>query len=282
MYDPILGRWQVVDPSAENYRNWTPYNYCANNPIMLVDLDGKDWFYYSKDVRKAPTWNWHEGSEYNTGVKNSKGEDIILQGREAVVVFNGSLNEKLGTKKAGDKGYDGKHTEGYIDGEGAVTANVTVYGPGGNDDIQTYTGYTMSSDPSKYGIINDGIYDANYDVAGKGGSLESHWTLNARGRVSTYWTNPYRPNQKDNNGSYYLTGIFIHRSNSSGWAGGPVSKGCLLIAPTDWERFNNQLSGVQHFGVQVTRTRHLLNQPAQVNTTDKKINESWNIKYLDN
>ncbi|MDO9614791.1 MAG: hypothetical protein Q7J86_09740, partial [Bacteroidota bacterium] len=56
--------------------------------------------------------------------------------------------------------------------------------------------------------------------------------------------------------NYYLTGVFIHRSNSSGWAGGGVSKGCLLISPNDWKNFNNQMNGVKNFKVQVTRTTH--------------------------
>ena len=42
-YDPQIGRWHVIDPSAENYYSWTPYNYVANNPILVTDPTGKDW-----------------------------------------------------------------------------------------------------------------------------------------------------------------------------------------------------------------------------------------------
>lgn len=171
-------------------------------------------------------------------------------------MFEGSVDEKLGTKAKGDKGFDGKHTDGYIDGKGAITAKVTVYGPDGANDIKSYTGYTMSSDPSKYGVVADGKYGANYDEEGKRGALNSNWTLKSRGRIPTYWDNPNNPNQKDKNGKYYLEGIFIHRSNTSGWAGGTVSEGCLLISPKDWKNFNNQLEGVKNFAVQVSRTWH--------------------------
>ena len=40
-YDPVLARWDRMDPLCENYYNVSPYNYCLNNPVKNIDPDGK-------------------------------------------------------------------------------------------------------------------------------------------------------------------------------------------------------------------------------------------------
>ncbi|MBI2420252.1 MAG: RHS repeat-associated core domain-containing protein [Ignavibacteriales bacterium] len=40
-YDSEIGRWLNVDPLADKYPGWSPYNYCMNNPVNSVDPDGR-------------------------------------------------------------------------------------------------------------------------------------------------------------------------------------------------------------------------------------------------
>jgi len=41
-YDPQLGRFHTIDPLAEWHMNYTPYHYCFNNPVNLIDPFGLD------------------------------------------------------------------------------------------------------------------------------------------------------------------------------------------------------------------------------------------------
>ena len=40
MYDAALGRWHAVDRFSEKYYSMSPYQYAANNPVNIVDING--------------------------------------------------------------------------------------------------------------------------------------------------------------------------------------------------------------------------------------------------
>ena len=48
-YDAALGRWLVVDPLAEKYYSTSAYGYCLNNPVLLVDPNGKEGIRYTDE-----------------------------------------------------------------------------------------------------------------------------------------------------------------------------------------------------------------------------------------
>jgi RHS repeat-associated protein len=46
-FDARVGRWLAMDPFAEKYPSTSPMAYCANNPMRLVDVNGR--FYIGHD-----------------------------------------------------------------------------------------------------------------------------------------------------------------------------------------------------------------------------------------
>lgn len=51
-YDPAVARWSAVDPLAEEFYSWSPYNYVYNDPLRFIDPDGKgpdDTIFFDED-----------------------------------------------------------------------------------------------------------------------------------------------------------------------------------------------------------------------------------------
>ena len=50
-YNPDLSLWLSVDPMADKYPSLSPYNYCAWNPMKLVDPDGAEMDEWKIDLK---------------------------------------------------------------------------------------------------------------------------------------------------------------------------------------------------------------------------------------
>ena len=50
-YSSDLSVWLSVDPMSDKYPSLSPFVYCANNPVKLVDPNGEDWYLLNGEMR---------------------------------------------------------------------------------------------------------------------------------------------------------------------------------------------------------------------------------------
>ncbi len=81
-YDAALGRWHVMDPMAEKYYNWSPYAYCKNNPVLRIDIDGKDDYTMNNAGRLFKTKIDESSTDRLLIERDEKVKSIIVRDKE--------------------------------------------------------------------------------------------------------------------------------------------------------------------------------------------------------
>lgn len=82
LYDPFRGQWTSQDPLSENYYSHSPYSFCANNPIAILDPNGEDWYRLWLDpeqldeeaIQDPETERWYK-MVYSTDIRSQKDLD---------------------------------------------------------------------------------------------------------------------------------------------------------------------------------------------------------------
>jgi Tuberculosis necrotizing toxin len=68
---PWLGRWCAVDTLEAKYAGLNGYAYCANNPLLYIDIDGKDIIVFTTVLVQIPTVNIDQKTGQQTQAYNT-------------------------------------------------------------------------------------------------------------------------------------------------------------------------------------------------------------------
>ncbi len=99
MYDPSLGRWHSVDPMAELYDSYSPYNFALNNPVSFLDPNGM-W------VATAGGYSTDDPEEIARFLSYTKAEQAVNNNNPDINQMSGFVE---GEMNGGGKLSDGSH-----------------------------------------------------------------------------------------------------------------------------------------------------------------------------
>ena len=166
-HDPATVRWFSVDPLSEDYSEISPYAYCANNPIIHVDKEGK--FPLVANV---------------IGAVVGAATDYACQVAANVIVNEGFSTECF-------TNVDGKSII-LSAGAGFISSGASAVGASIGEAVAARTGSQIAGNIAKKTIIEGTKYTAN--VVANEGNLAKATTDYAVGKaVGAFKRKPVKP-----------------------------------------------------------------------------------------
>jgi RHS repeat-associated protein len=148
MYDAVIGRWGGVDMLADEYPFISPYTYVANNPVMLVDPDGRDIYtiFYDKNGNESDQIPEAVRNMYN----NEYGIKVKYDAKTKMLSYDGEIETSNTVSSIGKSAWMKELKEGY-ESEGSLVFGIDLGYSGGSinfgiTDMETRTAYIDLSD----------------------------------------------------------------------------------------------------------------------------------------
>ncbi len=136
MYDSRLGKWFSIDQYAAKYPYLSPYLFANNQPIILIDKDGKDIYYVVQNAKTNKPELVKADLDYIAQSLNSTkaGHELLAE-----YANNPKKDLYITVGKTDNPSAYGQHTAGDIHTENGVKTRVTPAEKNG-DGVAIYNG----------------------------------------------------------------------------------------------------------------------------------------------
>ncbi len=154
-YSSDLSIWLSVDPQASKYPSLSPYVYCADNPIKLVDPNGEDWII--DGIRYLPGQNCPDEVSESTRDKWNTMNEIYKtkNGQTLIDAMNGDdchYNVSSDIKSSGQGSFSPKDKTIYLNG------NDKSVGTLAHEMFHAYQDYNKRSESSIFNEVEANLF----------------------------------------------------------------------------------------------------------------------------
>ncbi|WP_316822999.1 M91 family zinc metallopeptidase [Pedobacter gandavensis] len=155
LYDPVIGRFNVIDRFAEKYYTMTPYQYGGNNPISTIDINGDSlWVTHRTGflgLGGKETLRYEVGNYYNKDGSAYEGKVNGFLKQTSSALSDLSQTDEGGSLVSSLVGSDNNFT--IVKGTNSFSASNVIAAGANLTEYQTATGNTRGSTGSG-GIIS--------------------------------------------------------------------------------------------------------------------------------